>query len=475
MRFSNEKLIERPLSMIRYFNPASSAPYNTLITVLVSIMLLLGAATSHGGIISSILKSAKKLDAPEGVPKSLSDINLSQLDIDLPHKGAPEVLSIKLDLNNQWVVKNADGKLVSNPAALKNPVLVIEKPNLPRDLNALASVVPGVPLLVRSGRNLYEVNRTGGISIRTGPVVMATPNMAAFHKALFHLDAPWYSHKVNVLGATQSQHQLGGNFKGIKSSLLSESPRMLRGQTLVLGGPIKYGKIQAAGESHNIADLKVIAKQYDISLILLESKKVISPEKIQARIQKMSQDGEQHSTGSFLSQFNRQGGRTFYQSHPDSKHYVLIQKERVPVLDQSIRVGDVAVEMATSMVIRGINIYRPNQDRQQELRRRWVWWLPSDVSFYLIISSFAGFISFGTCRSLMRKIWPTKPRSEFNLALTHYLFKGLRLVLLVLIIIPLFGLPCLIFYVLNSIYLLIKLIFIGLLKVIYFIVPGLKK
>jgi len=319
--------------MIKYINSALNAPYKTLMTALISITLLLGAATSHGGIISSILKSAKKVDAPDGVPKGLSDINFSQLDIDLPHKGAPEVLSIKLDLNNEWVVRNADGKLVSDTASLKNPVLVIEKPHLPSDINELAAVMPGVPLLVRSGRNLYEVNRKGyeinregGISVRTGSVVMATPDMEAFHKALFHLDTPWYTHKVNVLGATQSQNYLGGNFKGIKSSLLTESPSMLRGQTVVLGGPIKSGKILAAGGSHSINELKAIAKQYDISLILLDSKKVVSPEQIQARIQKMSQGGEQHSTGSFLSQFKHKGQRTFYQWHPDSKNYVLIQK-----------------------------------------------------------------------------------------------------------------------------------------------------
>lgn len=446
-----------------------------LLKHIVSVLLLAFVISTHcqAGMMSSLLKAAKNIDTPDGVPKSLSDINFSQIDIDLPNRVQPEVLSLKLDLNNQWVLKDATGKIVSDLSALSHPICVIEKFNLPGDINQLKTFMPDLPLFVRSGANVYKLNREGTFSISAGSVSMRVDSNQLLQKAIYHLDRPWYSNRVHIVGASLKDNHLSSSFQSVEVKAVDMSPSRFRGQTLVIGGPIKGDQVLVAGESMSISELRALAQDYDISLILLDSPKAVSPDKLKKRMIEMSSAGNQ-TTGSLLSQFHQEGNKTFYQWNPDGKNYVFIQKNIAVERNTRAETDSVSSDLVQTILINSLLIYRPNEEHQKELDYRWVWWLPSNLSMYLVISTFAGFASFGTSRSLLRKIWRNKKRTDYSFILTFYWVKIVRFLLLFLLIIPLFGLPCLIFIIFYSVYLFFRAIFMGLLKFIRFFMPKAK-
>ncbi len=446
----------------------------SIVTLLIACVVLISAVNVQAGMLGSLLKAAKKVETPDGMPRNLSDINFNQLDIDLPHKAEPQVISLKLDLNNNWVLRDGAGNMVTDVRSLKNPVLVIEKFHLPENISQLRSVFPELPLLVRSGTNVYKVKRLGELSVRVGTVHMRANSMSLLHKTLTHLDRPWYSNQVNVVGASLNDNYLGGAVKSAEVTRVLSSPSSFRGQTLVIGGPIKGDEVRVGGEAMSISNLRKHALQYDISLAFLDSPKAISPDKIKQRILDVSSPDVSPSvqtTGDFLRQFNDSRAKTFYQWSPASKNFILIEKQIKAQTNSTDYPPSLLDDVVSHATIHGIIFYRPNEERQIEIDRRWVWWLPSDVSLYMALSMFAGFISFGTCGRLMRKLWPKKPRSEFSMAITYQLIRFLRVLFLLGVLLPVFGLPCFIFSIFHGIYLILRFIFVGIVKFLRLFLP----
>ena len=127
------------------------------------------------------------------------------------------------------------------------------------------------------------------------------------------------------------------------------------------------------------------------------------------------------------------------------------------------------METALHGTLLGVRIYRPDEARQQELDQRLVWWLHSDVFLYLVVSFLAGTVCFGTCREFLNWLWPRRQRVQFRWLVSYLLVRLIRLLVLGIFVLPLFGLPCLIYRIVYSFYQVVRWLVNGVLRIFRFV------
>lgn len=399
---------------------------------------------------------------------------IDHLKLPIDAKATPDILEVKFDFNEQPVFRTPKGQIVVSPDTLENPVIILNKFYLPNDLQKLDSLPSHLPVLVRDGNHLLELKKgaAGLWQLRSGNVHIDVPDHTALSRAMAHLNAPWGYHKVKILDNQTSPNTPHATFK---LDTLLKSPHQYKGQTLVMGGVLDKHHLNTPHGKAELNRLQTLAKEQDITLLILDSPTPLPTEKLAAQLDKLSEYKTPMSTGTFLSHFHAQGPAIRYQVTDSLNGQTFIRSVHSthPPTDASPAMVQ-SLSTLSSVAIRSSLMIRPDEERRSELDNRITPWLPSPISFYLIISTVAGYLFFGTCRQLLRRLWPLTLREDFSPIWLYSGYRLIRLVVLLSLIMPLFGLPCAIWRICYTVYRVLRWILLTLNRLILWVLSPLR-
>lgn len=399
---------------------------------------------------------------------------IDHLKLPIDAKATPDILEVKFDFNEQPVFRTPKGQIVASPDTLENPVIILNKFYLPNDLQKLDSLPSHLPVLVRDGNHLLELKKgaAGLWQLRSGNVHIDIPDHTALSRAMAHLNAPWGYHKVKILDSQASQSTPHATFK---LDTLLKSPHQYKGQTLVMGGALDKLYLNTPHGKAELSTLQTLAKEQDITLLILDTPTPLPAEKLATQLDKISGSNTPMSTGAFLSHFHAQGPAIRYQITDSQNGQTFIRSLQTvtPPTDTTL---DMAQSTGTlsNVAIRSSLMIRPDEERRNELDNRIVPWLPSPISFYLIISIAAGYLFFGTCRQLLRYFWPLTLREDFSPKWLYSGYRLIRLVVLLSLIMPLFGLPCAVWRICYTVYRVLRWITLAIHRLILWVLSPLR-
>lgn len=419
--------------------PAATPKHSLQILTTSLLLLLFFSASTNAGLLSFLGKAAKKADTPDN-PTLIDDLSVGKLKLEGLNSGDANPVFLKIGINGEWAYTLQNGERITDLSQLEHPLLVIDKAHLPYDLRKLSVLPPDIPLLLRHNQRLFRMQRSPELAIISGNGIVPTPTRESLQGALYHLASPWYRNRVYVAGADLGSSATS-RIQGIDYGQLQETLSQLRGETLV----VNAGKV-------NLQHLTDQARRYDMQLIVIDGSRPVTA----GQLEKLMASGLRDNTvDGLLKLFHK----TFPEMTPQPPHYSWQTKARHQIVIRSNTAaepldsaGAAMMEAALHGTLLGVRIYRPDEARQLELDQRLVWWLHSDVLLYLVVSFLAGTVCFGTCREFLNWLWPRRQRSQFRWLAGYLLVRVIRLLVLGIFVLPLFGLACLIYRIVYSLY-----------------------
>ena len=403
------------------------------LTIIVSLVV---CTPAYGGILSSLAKLGKKVDAPESSLLKLDDLNLKALD--LPETENISLVRAKLDANRQWVFTDTSSNLVDKVSDISNPVVYIDKAHFPRNFTTLNDLPLEHRLLLRDGNDVFELDRTNGIALKVGNARISVSSRSQLQEAVWHLQRPWSNGPIRVLGYNKKAKDSLTLPKGVGTRVLLDSPEQLRKQTIVMTGPIKDGSIRVGGQSFPLTQLAKQGDEFDISFVILETASKSSPSRTVNTLDRLGAFSGELRTGEFLNMIQPKGNTAHYSVAPSGNHQVLISRRP----ESSKNVSDSSASVTTSdslssTVLHSAILLRPKEERQEELDREIIPGVPFELIVMYILSAMPGLWAWSECAWVMNKIWP-QPQTPNTTAIQHLL--GLiRFLLLLLVLVPMIG------------------------------------
>lgn len=419
----------------------------TYILILILALTVGQPISANAGILSGLAKVAKKADAPDVAPTKLADIDTKLLKI--PDADGAQLVNAKLDANKEWVFSSANNTPIINLDTLNNPVIYIEKAQLPRDLGRLDSLPTNHRILLRDDPMFFELDRTKGLSLKAEGAAIPVKNYGELQKAIWHFKSPWKSGPIRVLGLKDEAGNSLALRKGVDTKTLINSPNQLAEQTIVLAGPIRDDFINVAGKRFSLKELRQTSDDFDISLVILETQGRVAPKQMAKRLNDIGAFTDDVPTGKFLSDIQNSGSTVAYNVSPSGKHQSMISRlpeKREAAAQESAR-SNASTDLAMQLIVRSALISRPSKERQQELDSTFLFGIPNWVAGMYIVNMMIGFWAWTECKWLWSKIWPSSERHLSDLSLVQKLFRGLRLLILVFVLIPIIGIYAAIFKV----------------------------
>jgi hypothetical protein len=130
---------------------------------------------------------------------------------------------------------------------------------------------------------------------------------------------------------------------------------------------------------------------------------------------------------------------------------------------------DGSVEVTAHLIVHGSRLYRPNSERDSELKDRMLEGVPSLIQWYLLGSIMAASLAFGNTRAAWHLVWPPPGRERFSSRIVYYgylLLRGIPFLLFAALV----GVPVLIFTLVWNIYRIVRAVLLGIWRVIHFLV-----
>ncbi|MEM7358834.1 MAG: hypothetical protein AAF431_07045 [Pseudomonadota bacterium] len=381
------------------------------LSLLVLMLSLLCAPAAQAGLLSALTKAVKKVEAPDGSLAAIPDIKWQALGVNAIDGVPPTVVRGKLNADNQWVLQDSAGKVVDDIASVSNPAIVIDQAYLPTRLSELNRLPTDAPILLRSDEALFRLENNNGWVLKSGQAGIRVTTAPDTKTALHHFSRPWSNGPVRIVGLKDQAATSMSLRRGVDVKTIMEMPSQLRGQTLALAGPIKNNRISVAGKQVSISDLRRIADENDISLVIMESQRKVSPKALLKRLDDNMVDGVPQNTGQFLARLNQPGAESSFTISPTSKNQVVIRRQAQASNDAATEASQqTSTKMETVIGVHTairIMLYRPGEERQQELEDLVFGWLPSWVLGYMVVSLVAGAVFAGTTSGVFYKYWPT--------------------------------------------------------------------
>lgn len=466
--------------------------YHLLASVL--LICFLTTATVSGGIFSGLAKlgrAAKKVDdVPtsvvrhvDNIPQKLDGLNVSEL---------------KPNSSGSWDIKLADGQfydvntLIANGTDLSEHALVLRSFDVPSDISRLDAIPNELPVYIRNrnGRSLAYI-RGDTPRLEYKNLNIPLQNGLSIKTALYHLDKPLSSRRARFIQLTDKAGSAlpvtaYGSRVGVETvsaNQLANSLKTFNGDDLILSGPIKDGKIfpqGLKGDGVSLSQLKSIAAENDLNLLLLDSKK---PKSVLNHLQKTDNGfGDNPSsmplnTGDLFAAFTDSKKVRSSNSNPFEVSFSQSGRSQVTIqtpkfddvgerylsngLTQSVDTVNKSVDieffnlMVLRSLLRSAMIYQRSQERDAELaplfeskEREY-----NDPGFYgysmlyLVVSFFAGLLVFASVKDFWNWLFEQKPSESYSNKFFYWLVKGFRAYLLLFIFLPAVGLPVFIYKV----------------------------
>lgn len=421
--------------------------------IVFALILGLFSPQLEAGIFSSIAKLGKKVEAPTNTAWKSGDIDLKHLG--LPDGESTKLVKVKLNANKEWQFFNPDGTPIVKSDAMKNAVLFIERAQVPRDLSRLDSIPNNNRLLVRDGEAIFELGRSPSLSLNAGQASIPVRSHQQLSNAINHFKGPWKSGPIRVLGLKDQAKDSLSLRTGVDTQRLLTNPAQLKEQTIVLAGPIKDGKIKVNGQNLSLNSLRTMSDEHDISLVVLETPRTISPKRVANRLQDIGAFDGDVSTGQFLSKLQPPGNTVQYQVSQSGRTQVAISQlpRDTNVVTQSSKESALLENLAIQTVIRSASIYRPNTERQKELDQQLPFGIPSWALGLFIVSLMPAFWAWKECKWVWNKVWPHPVLLHPDDATPwHSIVGALRFLIFLCIVLPIIGIWAAAFKLLKMVF-----------------------
>ena len=416
-------------------HPKSSKKRFCFLWAVVISLTIANLQMAHSGVLSGLAKLVKKVDPPTTTISKVGDDQLKNLGLVSPDGSIPTPLTLKVDESKQWVLRNSDDSLVdlNKVDELGDTVIVIDKVHLPKDLDKLSSLPESSKLVVRHGSSLFQVSKTQGWSVKAKNFAIPISDGDELLKAINYLAKPWPKGPVRILGLKDKQSHSLSIRRGVDFDTLLERPSQLRGQTVVLSGPIKDGSISVARKNLPLAEIRQSAYTNDIQLIILESQSAVSPKALSQKLGNMKSDVSQ-DTGDLLSRLHEKNSIANYSLDQLSSGEALISRVAPKTIDTT------AGQDLLPHVFTRILLYRPVDEKRESASQLKDQTQPENNGFivYLVCSVVLGLMVPNTNAKLYERIWP-ELKSNNKFLLTLYRISTIAVSLVILL--PLFGLP----------------------------------
>ena len=443
---------------------------------LVFILLVFFTMTAHAGLISLLSKAGK------AVNKIDIDVPISKFDLpNIADDVTP--ISIKPRHSGEWDLTLPDGKRVTLSEFIKNnkghaqQAFVIKSLDLPSDLSIFNSIPDSLPVFIKSGNNrIFELQHGSFTALKYKNIQVVVDDMTGLKESLWHLERPPINNSIRIIQLEKNSKELiteksygsGVAVEKVSADSIYETFRNIKRQTVVLSGKIKDGQLYNGSENFSIEQLRKIAAENDISLVIIESNKhtkVLKKIAVEATARKNDVKHLYDTTGDFLNRFkdpaNSELLRIKLNQMGNSQSVIQFQ----PVVKESI--NQAPLEAITDIGLvpfhllgKSVSLYRPDQERSKELDGRIFSWIPTPIQNYLIASIILGWLAVSTSWTLWNKIWKIQKRPFYS---NYFVFRGFGLFhasIFVFAFIPLFGVFSFIYAVVSVIVKIINTLFI---------------
>ncbi|WP_172840288.1 hypothetical protein [Solemya pervernicosa gill symbiont] len=408
--------------------------------------MILYSSTAQAGLLSAIMKAGKKADI---------DTPALKYDVDLPGGKDDLVGAPYLDESGNWKVKLKDKSIIdpSAPYALqavgKNKLrLLIDVDDLPSSLDKFLELPPHLEIYVVRKKQAYRLKKAEGWSVAKGRVEVAVGGVDALQQAVWHLQRPWSSGAVHIVGAGLKSRQGGSRVASIDIEQFLNDPARLKHQTLVVPGRVSGNELFVAGQKGQGVDLRRLkqhAQENSINLVVLDAvdqkaARMVGKQLLQRLDASMIYD----DTAKFFQRFGGdEAMRLTFDPSRNSQTLISNNAYRPivePVAGAPVSAATVITDISLHGLLHAVHVIRPDQEHAREYDQRIVPMIHSNVQWYLLASLILGFMSFSFTRSVWQRIWPPRRREQFGNVIFYASYALWRGLLFALLFVPLLGL-----------------------------------
>lgn len=233
----------------------------------------------------------------------------------------------------------------------------------------------------------------------------------------------------------------------------------VRGQTVLVTGRIEgsllhFKPTNGPERTLVVSDLTAAAEAADVNLVILQS---VSPRQPGGRNwlwQRIEVDGlddalQRATFADFLNALGATRGRLAVTTQPDGPNRVVVQALPAGPPPEPVtgKVGEWTAEIVSqvtgNVVTNAIEAHTRSKERQQELDSRIVPGIPSLAQFAYLGALLAGVLGLPVALGWWRRLWPPERREEYAGRVGYHAARLARGLLMVLVFLPIVGLPAL--------------------------------
>jgi hypothetical protein len=408
----------------------------------------------------------------------------------LPSAGKVSVLAAHATPEGHWKFVNRDGEVFTagTPEELARAVPTL-LPDAPRDAKlalyltedtvfgerALLKDLPeGASLHVVVGRDSYPLVRAtgsgGALLAEVRPHLRVTLEEAAlFDEAVAQLERPLSRASIRTLalepgGPAQlsSSPRLEAGSRAalvdrIDPAELAGALRSVRGQTVLVTGRVEDNFLRFRPESGSEQSLKILdviraAKGADVNLVILHAPVPRQPGGRNWLWQRIAVDGlddalKRATFGDFLDALGASRGAFRVSVAREGGGRVVIRAAPEGAAAEPITgvVGEwfttVAAHITGNVVASAVEVYARDAERQKELDRRIVPFIPFDYQIAYLIGLVAGVMGWPVARAWWQRLWPAESRAEYRGVLGYRAAQAARFLAFFLVFLPVVGVP----------------------------------
>lgn len=303
-------------------------------------------------------------------------------------------------------------------------------------------------------------------------VIAEITDRKAFEEVLWQLARPLSKADIRVValepGGPQTLARVprrdGASERALVDTLdpykLDKALGSLRGQTVLVSGRIEGRFLHfqpASGPERTllVADLTTAAEASDVNLVILQSATARQPGGRNWLWQRFEVDGlddalQRASFADFLDALGQRRGRLAVSAAPDGASRVVVRAEPAgaPAEPVSGKVAawtdEIVAQVTGNVVTNAIEAHSRSKERQQELDARIVPGVPSLIQYGYLGALLAGLMGLPVARGWWARIWPPERREEYAGTLGYHAARLVKGAGMVLVFLPLVGLPALI-------------------------------
>ena len=425
----------------------------------------------------------------------------------LPGTGSGAALAAHVTPEGHWKFVNRDGDVFTagTPEELQRvlPTLLpdtapgsklgiyLSEETLFSDRAALKDLPSAATLYLVAGKESYPlVSRatSGGETLLAAVrpnLVIELRERALLDEAISQLERPLSRSSIRTLAlepggpATLSSYpRLDADTKAalvdvVDPASLAGTLSSVRGQTVLVTGRVEdnllyFRPSSGSEQSLKLSEIMGAAAENDVNLVILHAGAPRQPGGRNWLWQRISVGGlddalQRATLGDFLDALGQARGEFRVSVAREGSGRVAIRAVPVSADAGAITgmVGDLWANTLSSLtghvLTSAVEVHARGEERQQELDRRIVPYIPSWIQFAYLGSVIAGVLAWPVASVWFARIWPPEEGAEYGNAVGYRAAQAARLLAQVFLFLPVVGVPALVFSLLQQAWALVTL------------------